>query len=169
MALLDLATEAVVATLEDAQEIARDLGHGCIGTEHVLIACASTEGTVAALKAQGVSASDIREETRRIWDENPTWTKYIPDADVLAAVGIDLDSVRSETEAEFGAGALDMRRGSPGFTARSVRVIEAAIRTLPADNRLDIKGLVRAIVSEQDSVAVQVLRRLGVDLDRLTA
>ena len=41
------------------------------------------------------------------------------DADALAGIGVDLDAVRSQVEATFGAGALDTTAARPGRRARS--------------------------------------------------
>lgn len=64
----------VQIVLESAIEEARHLGHHYIGTEHLLLALASLEEGAAAnvLRKLGVTAEQIRRQTRRVLQENKT-------------------------------------------------------------------------------------------------
>jgi ATP-dependent Clp protease ATP-binding subunit ClpA len=91
------------------------------------------------------------------------------DAEALAAVGIDLDRVRTATEAAFGPGALESRRRSPSghlrFTDASKRTLIGALQlaTRTRAGRIDSGHLLFGVLSVDDAVVDRVLRRLGVD------
>jgi ATP-dependent Clp protease ATP-binding subunit ClpA len=101
-----------------AQEEARTLGHGYVGTEHLLLALIGEGDGVAAqvLASAGVTASDVRSDVRRIVgrglpaspDPRPGDLVGPSDADALRAIGIDVDSIRERIEASFGPGALEL-------------------------------------------------------------
>jgi hypothetical protein len=60
---------AVVAT---AQEEARELGHGWVGTEHLLLGIAVAEGAAAALLADaGLGPEEVRREVERLVESPP--------------------------------------------------------------------------------------------------
>src|ERR1700744_1121980 len=87
--------------------VAEALGSGTreIGCEHLLIAIALPGSGPAAdaLAAQGMNAGRLRALAA------PSGTRPL-DADALAVIGIDLDSVRRAAEAAFGPGALDVAK-----------------------------------------------------------
>src|SRR3972149_10519726 len=57
--------------LEYAVDEARRLGHHYIGTEHILLALVRVESTgMEALRRLGVTADQIRRQTRRVLNEN---------------------------------------------------------------------------------------------------
>ena len=57
--------------LEHAVEEARRLGHHYIGTEHILLGLVRVEGTaMEVLRRLGVTADQIRRQTRRVLNEN---------------------------------------------------------------------------------------------------
>lgn len=143
-------TDEVVAVLERAHDEAIALGHGYVGTEHVLIALAARHGSP-------ITPDRVRSEVRAIFDEN-TWNRHVPDADSLASVGVDLDKIRTEAEAEFGEGVLLMPP-HVGFTRR----FQSLLREAGANgSSVDPVRLLGAITADKDSVAAKVLQRLGV-------
>ena len=81
------------------------LGHGYVGTEHLLLALLGGPGGVAAevLAAAGLTAADVRAALEA--EVGPAVTPG--DAAALRAIGIDLDEVRAAIEASFGPGALE--------------------------------------------------------------
>ena len=85
-----------------AQAEARSLGHGWIGTEHLLLAVLDDTGSpvAAALRDVGLTPEAVRAEVRR--QLGP-----VDDAAALAGIGIDLAEVRRRLEDRFGPGALD--------------------------------------------------------------
>jgi ATP-dependent Clp protease ATP-binding subunit ClpA len=106
-----------------AQQEARELGHGSIGTEHLLLAVVTAPAGLGPrlLAEQGVGAAELRREiAQRVGGL---------DRVALATIGIDLDRVREAVEAAFGPGALDRTRtGSIPFTAKAKRVLELSLR-----------------------------------------
>src|SRR5439155_17449716 len=125
------------------------LGHGYIGTEHLLLALLYPgAGTAyAVLSGAGISRDQVRAAVTRIVGTRMEGTGKVPlgddDAEALQAIGIDLPAVRAKIEEVFGPGALDFpgvpaRRGllrrhgkQPGrvpFTARAKKVLELAVR-----------------------------------------
>jgi len=95
-----------------AQEQARRLGHGFMGTEHLLYGLACVDGQVGVvLRERGVTPE--RYEARFVELVGPGPHPAARgggsdplDRDALSAIGIDLDVVRERIEAVFGPGAL---------------------------------------------------------------
>jgi ATP-dependent Clp protease ATP-binding subunit ClpA len=83
--------------LKAAAGAARRLGHGYVGTEHLLLALAGELGMSAAEVEADVVARVGSGAAR----------PHALDADALATLGIDLDEVRRRVDQAFGAGALD--------------------------------------------------------------
>jgi ATP-dependent Clp protease ATP-binding subunit ClpA len=123
-----------------AQEEARELRHGYIGTEHLLLGLLR-EGSgpgPRALARLGIAHDDVRADVLRI-----VGTPDDRDEELLETLGIDLDEIRRRVEDTFGPGALDRarrRRGKgrcedsalPGgripFTPRAKKVLELSVR-----------------------------------------
>ena len=170
------------ATVAAARDEARALGHGWIGTEHLLLGVLRTAGyrAVEELARAGLTADVVREEIRRRVGPG--------DADALRAIGIDLDAVRARVEATFGPGSLDAPRRParsrrrarhrfvaapchPGFTPRAKKTLELALRhavRLRSD-RITPDHVVLGVLTEGQGVAVRVLVERGVELARLRA
>jgi len=97
-----------------AQDESRALGHGYVGTEHLLLALLRVEDGVAArvLADAGVSGADVRADVLDIVGLGPAVGAADllgpADADALRAIGIDVDSIRERIEASFGPGALEL-------------------------------------------------------------
>jgi hypothetical protein len=77
-----------------AGQTAQRLGHGYVGTEHMLL--------VLAEVLPGLSVAEIEAEVVALAEPRPAL-----DARALATLGIDLEEVRRRIEQTFGAGALD--------------------------------------------------------------
>jgi ATP-dependent Clp protease ATP-binding subunit ClpA len=90
-----------------AQEEARRLGHRQITTPHLLLGLlrAAPDAASESLRTHGVSAEAVERELARLLTENPT--ADLDDAQILAALGIDVTRIREAVEASFGPGALD--------------------------------------------------------------
>jgi len=158
-------TEDARAAVVRAQTEARSLGHGWIGTEHLLL---------AVLAAVGAGVDDDT---------------------ALRDLGIDLDAVRRRVEQRFGPGALDVPRsqqrrdrgrvarllrfggrrppvpcGAPSghipFTPRAKKSLELALREALATRSREIRTehLVLGLMRE-DGLAAAVVTRLGVRPD----
>jgi ATP-dependent Clp protease ATP-binding subunit ClpA len=159
----------------NAREEAGRLHHGYIGPEHLLLALSASDDTQAgrALAALGLTAPALRDRVTAL----TSGTAPTLDADALAGIGIDLDTVRRAAEASFGPGALE--RGSqprrrPGerripFTPRGKKVLELALRNAVKrhDTEISTGHVLLGIMDQHDSAALRVLREAGVDADRL--
>src|ERR1700749_1727994 len=102
-------TEDARSAVVRAQTEARSLGHGWIGTEHLLLAVLADEasGVTAALRTLGLDAARVREQVLAQVGAG------VDDDTALRDLGIDLDAVRRRVEERFGPGALDVPRGQP--------------------------------------------------------
>jgi ATP-dependent Clp protease ATP-binding subunit ClpA len=168
----DDARAAVVA----AQEEARALRHGWIGTEHLLLGVLVSGGDGAQLLAGfGVDAAGVRDDILRIIGPGDEGI----DPDALATLGIDLDAVRERVERAFGPGALSNRgrcgrgavHGQIPFTARAKKVLELTLREAIGLDAAEIRGehLVLGFLREGDGVAAQILTARGVTHDAVRA
>ena len=83
-------TDSARAVVVGAQQEARSLGHGWIGTEHLLRA-----------------------------EVHATLGGDADDGSALRGLGIDLDAVRARVEEQFGPGALDQQPPAPARGLRS--------------------------------------------------
>ena len=124
----DTARHIVVQARDDA----RELGHGYIGCEHLLLAAAGTdEPAGAVLRGQGVTPERIKAEILRASGPGQTACPAGGlDAQALASIGIDLDVVRARIEAAFGPDAL-------------TRALPAARLRRPAWRKGPLAGLTR--------------------------
>lgn len=153
-----------------AQAQALRMGHGFIGTEHLLLGMLERRECRAAqvLADLGVGAPRVRGEIVRIVGLGAPDL----DADALATIGIDLDEVRTRVEATFGPGALARRGGRCGvmsprvpFTARAKKVLELALREAMhrGDRRIGSEHVLLGLTREGEGVAARILRSRGVD------
>ncbi|MEE1941018.1 Clp protease N-terminal domain-containing protein [Streptomyces sp. TRM 70361] len=106
--MLERFTREARAVVVGAQEEARELGHGWIGTEHLLLAVLRRpdEPGAATLARLGLDAGAVRTAAERLTDHGGDGVDEA-DAEVLRALGIDLAEVRRRAEDAFGPGALD--------------------------------------------------------------
>lgn len=157
-------TEEARWVVVHAQEEARDLRSERIEPVHLLLALTRDPGRGGTtLRGAGVEPDRLREALSR----------RALDADALAAVGIDLDAVRSAAEAAFGPGALD--RGKPvptghlPFSDECKRVLEQTLRyvTRSQQKRIDSGHVLVGLLAVADPAVTQLLQRLGTDPDSL--
>jgi ATP-dependent Clp protease ATP-binding subunit ClpA len=101
-------TDGARATVVQAQEHARRLGHGFIGCEHLLLAVASAdEAASVVLREHGLTPERVEAEVIRLAGPGQAASLFSTlDREALAFIGIDLDTVRARIEAAFGPGAL---------------------------------------------------------------
>jgi ATP-dependent Clp protease ATP-binding subunit ClpA len=121
-------------------ELAWDLKHDHLGTEHLLIALTETGPNIAteALAARGFEPARARRDLERILGPSTERELGETEAAALRAIGVDLDEVRRRTEAVFGPGALERRRHWYGrrrarvcglsFAPKAKRALELALR-----------------------------------------
>ena len=170
------------ATVVAARDEARKLGHGWIGTEHLLLGVLHTAGyrAVEELAGAGLTVEVVREEIRRRVGPG--------DADALRTIGIDLDAVRARVEETFGPGALDAppqaarrrRRArhrfvpapcwSP-FTPRAKKTLELALRHAVRlrSEHITPDHVLLGVLTEGRGLAVEVLLEQGLEPTRLQA
>ncbi len=154
-----------------AQEESRRLRHGFIGPEHLLLGLAATTAGAAgeALAAAGLQISDLR---LRVAAKDAEPDEPL-DAEALATLGIDLDVVRRTTEAAFGPGALDRRRGMPRghlpFAPDAKKSLELALREAVRLKSREIASghVLLGILRAGDNTAVRVLADAGTDIQQL--
>ena len=161
-------TQDARQVVEKAQDEARELHSGRIGTEHLLLALlAQRDSTSAAvLVRHGLTHDSVAESVRTHVGDGGL------DADALTALGIDLDAVRSTVEASFGPGALDApiprRRGLGGhipFSPRAKKVLELSLREAIALKQKTITDghITLGLLREGEGLAMKVLADLGAD------
>ena len=155
-----------------AQQEARQMHHGFIGTEHLLLGLAGgSTPTAGVLTRHGLTTPSVREAV----------LGYLGAADIDAAalgtVGIDLDAVRASVEATFGEGALDMTTGRRTreptghipFTARAKKVLELSLREARASKAAVISDghVALGLIREGEGLAAKILHDRGIDLPEL--
>jgi ATP-dependent Clp protease ATP-binding subunit ClpA len=145
---------------------ARRLGHRSVGTEHVLLALTRDPdgGASRILRELDVSHGDIAESpclagkpTRRI------------DADALATLGINLESVRERLEETFGPGALEQTgAGCLGIMPRLKMALAYAV-DFAGEGAVQDEHVLLGLLSVHESLAAHVLAELGVNLSKVEA
>jgi ATP-dependent Clp protease ATP-binding subunit ClpA len=172
-------TEPAQRAVVDAQEEARDLRHGFIGTEHLLLALLRESSSVArrALDRLGVERDAVRSDVVRLVGEGPPNRLGERDAEALRSIGIDLDEVRRRLEEAFGPGALERRdrvrhgwrrrgrcepiadhiafTGHIPFTPRAKKVLELSLREARqlGHGYIGTEHILLGLVREQEGMA----------------
>ena len=150
-----------------AQEVARDAASRSIDTRHLLVALLAVSGKARdALEAAGGEPATIMATARADLRAGGL------DGDALAGIGIDLDAVRRQADAVFGAGALERAGRRPGghipFTPDAKKSLELALREAI---RLKDKGIHTAHlmlgIVRAESPGRTLLERAGVDVGAL--
>jgi ATP-dependent Clp protease ATP-binding subunit ClpA len=162
----DLTTE-VVAALAAARRWARQRGNGFIGTEHLVWGAWEVSAVVqGAFRAGGAVMDAYARQVHEILGAHPEWQSYVSQRDALAALGVDVATVRREVDAQFGAGTLEADFG-PAFTARAGEAIDAALAMASAAGRTRATAahVAAAALADEASVAVDALRRTGVSVE----
>jgi ATP-dependent Clp protease ATP-binding subunit ClpA len=146
-----------------AQQEVRSLGHGSIGTEHLLLAVAGAQAGLGPrlLGDEGVRVGELRREiAQRVG---------AIDRDALATIGIDLDRVRAAVEATFGPGALDRApSGQIPFTAKAKRVLELSLREAQAlgNDYIGTEHILLGLTRSED-LAAELLAERGLTHERV--
>ena len=133
------------------------LGADRIASEHVLLAAARLEGPAHdARAALGVHPDDLAAAVR---------ARQGLDDEALASIGVDLDAIRAQVEATFGAGALDATPSTAprAFAPDAKKLLELALREAirTGRRRIDSGHLLLAAVRAPESGARAVLSSLG--------
>jgi ATP-dependent Clp protease ATP-binding subunit ClpA len=153
---------------------ARRLGHGYVGTEHVLLALTSDPhgGATRVLAELGVTHADIRSSACLA----AVWAPQI-DPDALASLGIDLGTVRERLDETFGQGALERTgAGMLDPSGAGIQCVAPRLKQALAD-AVDRAGeepvrdedVLLGMLSVPDSLAARALDELGVSLEAAEA
>lgn len=140
-------------------EQARRLGHSYVGTEHVLLALLRNPdgGATALLRQFGVSTETVEVRLAR-WLAT---SKPKIDPEALAALGIDLETVRERLEETFGPGALERTPACLGICPRLKMALAYAVDHADGDPVTD-RHILLGMLSVPDSVAARILTELDV-------
>jgi ATP-dependent Clp protease ATP-binding subunit ClpA len=103
-------TDSARAAVVGAQAEARALGHGWIGTEHLLLAVVQDPDRPVARQLAGLGLTHDRLHAEVV----TTLGGHHDDGSALRDLGIDLDAVRARVEEQFGPGALVREPARPG-------------------------------------------------------
>jgi hypothetical protein len=100
--------EHVRRILELARAEAALLGHQYLGPEHLLLGILRDDGGTAAgvLRAQGADLESARAALHRLAEQGVVPGPRPSDAELLGAIGIDLEAVRREIEHSFDEQAI---------------------------------------------------------------
>ncbi len=184
-------TDSARRVVAAAQDEARALGHGYIGTEHVLLGLLRQNDSVGGrvLHGAGVDHDHVRAGVQSIVGRGTA----VPDDDAaLRAIGIDLEAVRATVEEAFGPGALELvttprrrprrrrrralrrrcgygapvRGGHIPFTPRSKKVLELALReSLSLRHRyIGTEHILLGLLREGGGLAAAILVQQGLSL-----
>ncbi len=166
-------TDKARAVVKQATSLGEQLHTKHIGTEHLLLALATTPGIANdVLTGAGVEAARVRQDME---------TFYRGDAEALEAIGIDLDAVRAKIEETFGPGALDFdpppakkswfRRtvNHTPFTPRAKKVLELSLREAIAlkHNYIGTEHILLGFLREGAGLGAKILTDQGFDLRQL--
>jgi ATP-dependent Clp protease ATP-binding subunit ClpA len=164
-------TDPAREVLRRAATETHDLGHGFLGTEHLLLGMLDLREGLAfqVLDAAGVSHDAVRGAVVGL-------VGPAVDDEALAVIGIDADAVRRAVEESFGRGALEravagQRRAhcqsGPPLTRRTKKVLELSLREAISlrHHHIGTEHLLLALIREGDGVAARVLRLLAPDTD----
>lgn len=159
-------------TVVGAQAQARDLGHGRIGTEHVLLALLDADdGTARTLRAHGLDTAALRARVAAVGGRDGDL-----DPDALRAIGIDLDAVRRAAEDSFGEGALDAppgerrgRRSHLPFSKEAKKALELSLRHAIRlkHNHIATGHILLGLLHDDDFRAVRLAWESGADVAEL--
>jgi ATP-dependent Clp protease ATP-binding subunit ClpA len=154
-------------TVVRAQEEARRLHHGHIGTEHLLLGLVALDTpSGAVLGRHGLTHDSVVEAVAGYVGDDL-------DAEALTTLGIDLNAVRSTVEATFGPGALHAAGPRPGarsghlpFTPRAKKVFELSLREAIALKSRSIADghIALGLLREGEGLAMKVLADRGIDV-----
>ena len=186
-------TQAAREVVVHAQEEARDLRHGYIGTEHLLLALLREPSSVArrVLDRLGIERDAVRSDVVRLVGEGPPNRLGERDAEVLRSIGIDLDEVRRRLEEAFGPGALERRdrvrhgwrrrkrcesiaddipfSGHIPFTPRAKKVLELSLREARqlGHGYVGTEHILLGLVREPEGMAARILAQRGASDQRV--
>ena len=156
--------------LAPAARASRRLGHGWIGTEHLLLGLTEdrASSSARALAELHLSPDQIEADIRSLVGIGERPQRSL-DADALATLGIDLEQVRGQIEQTFGPGALERTQGwCTPIAPRLKKALELAAREA-GDSPLRSRHVLLALASVEDSLAARILTSHRITVDDLRA
>jgi len=157
------------AAIVMAQEEARGMRHGHIGTEHVMLGILYVDGGGPGERALGELGVDVDRLRAYVAAQGAEREDEL-DAEALASVGIDLEEVRRATEQAFGPGALDRpqrpwQSGHIPFDQHAKKTLELAIREAlhRGDKEISDAHVLLGIVRGEPNPATRALKSFGVE------
>jgi ATP-dependent Clp protease ATP-binding subunit ClpA len=155
--------------LARAADEARRLAHGCVGTEHVLLALIrDPNGGAVRVLAQVAVTPDAVERSLTPWLRAGGPDAALDPA-ALAALGIDLEAVRSRLERSFGPGALESTRSACLAIAPRLKLALALAVDLAGGGPPLDEHVLLGMLTVRDSAASRALGTLGVTLETVQA
>lgn len=171
MMMFELFSEAARKVLLYATQEGLALGHQAITPEHLVLGVMKDiDGIAATTLAE--HCVDRRPLVDAITDMGTA------EADLLQTIGIDLQSVRRQAEANFGPGALDRPRprrtglfrprprgGAMPYTDAATKALQQSLQEAQALNSSSIgtEHLLLGLLADEQDPAPRTLRQLGAD------
>ena len=159
-------TRAARHSVEGAQVEARELRHGRMDTEHLLLGILRDPDSLAGsvLNNAGMTLQGVRARVISLVNQGER------DLAALKQLGIDLDEVRSSVEETFGPGALErvraggFSRGHIPFTRPAKKVLELSLREAIhlGDRHIGPEHILLALLREGRGLAADILDDGGV-------
>lgn len=164
----ELARRAMVASRDAADA----LGHGHIGTEHLLLGLTQTAGTASeVLRAHGVELGRARDEVEKLYaayvrEHGAPAARVQSARDALASIGVDIGEIRRRADETFGPGALKYPRAA--FSLRAKKTVQSALHRARAQGMetIDTEHLLLGVL-DVGGTGVRVLMGLAVDPESL--
>jgi ATP-dependent Clp protease ATP-binding subunit ClpA len=155
-----------------AVEQVGELGHDCVGPQHLLLGLfgPDTGAACQVLHEAGLEADQVREVIRRRTPGDGFLTEE--DAEALRSVGIDLDVVLEHLADSFGPDAVphsQPRRVRPRFSRPAKKALQLALREaiwLKAGT-IGSEHILLGLLRSEDSDLNAVLAEVGVTPDDL--
>lgn len=174
--------ESARQIVEDAQAQAVRMEQRQVRAEHLLLALASVNQGIAArvLSGNGLTPQKIEEAiSATIALESGDGPVTRADAEALKAIGIDLDEILRKVEGITGAQSAGVTAGRRrGFLAKHLPFSPDAKRAIVAgvteakqrgDGYISAEHLLLGVLSQEKSVAVELLRSLDTTAEDLRA
>lgn len=117
-------TDAAKEAMRHSQLEARQLKHGFIGTEHLLLGVlAANTAAATVLAGRGLPLETARQKVQ----QRMAGYERLTADEALATLGIDLSEVKQRAEAAFGEGALPTPEDHPPFTPLAKKALENSL------------------------------------------
>ncbi|MET9361042.1 Clp protease N-terminal domain-containing protein [Streptomyces sp. NPDC006632] len=164
--MFEFFTEPAKRAIVASQDEAIALGHDFIGTEHILLGLAGTDGIARdALTARGIEVDRLRAETVRVLEAAGVPSSGgQPAKDALASIGIDVEEIKRQADSSFGPGAFQYPR--PAYTPHAKQALEATLREAQAlgHDRFGTEHILLGLLAAPDGGrGLEVLASLGAD------